>query len=201
MLFRVLLGSLLSAVVLFFWGWIYWHFVPPLSGAWRAIPVEIEERLVQDLDESLSVNGVYMYPRSDTSRPDQNAAHEEWIKKNQTGPRFMIFFNTQGFAQRDMSKTLIAGFVHMLVCSLFCGGLLASAGPMCCYPARVFFVFMVGLFATVWINFSNPIWFHHPWDNALLFAGYNTVAWLLAGLVLGAIVSKRKAADNVETTG
>ena len=68
----------------------------------------------------------------------------------------------------------------------------------CCYSARVCFVFGLGLFATLWIEGANVIWWHYPTSHSIFSGAYNVIAWLLAGLVIGAIVKKRGAGNEGE---
>jgi hypothetical protein len=38
------------------------------------------------------------------------------------------------------------------------------------------------------ILFANPVWWHHPWKFTLDQAFFAGVGWLLAGIVLAAII-------------
>ena len=56
------------------------------------------------------------------------------------------------------------------------------------YARRVAFVCGLGVFAAVAVRLSEPILWHLPWGHFLHGATYDAASWLVAGLVLGAIV-------------
>lgn len=187
LLLRVLFGAVIASVVIFFWGWAYWELIPKNINLpqqvdpWTSFPAENEEAIVSTLKNSLSQDGVYMYPPVDYS--------DESKEKHSLGPLVQLRYAAGGV---DMPTTMRNGFAHMAVSALLCAILLAIAEPLCCYSLRVFFVFLVGVFAAVWVDGGLPIWWNYPWNYALYFGIYHASAWLLAGIVLGAVVKRRR---------
>ena len=92
--------------------------------------------------------------------------------------------------ETDMPKIMGHGFSHMAVRVLLCTILLRIAEPLCCYALRLFFVFLIGVLAAVWVDGRLPIWWYCPWHYALDFAIYHASAWLLTGIVLGTTVKR-----------
>lgn len=58
MAIRVLLGALLTAIVLFFWGWIYWAVTPMSFSVWKAVPAEREPAFLANLKQTFPDSAV-----------------------------------------------------------------------------------------------------------------------------------------------
>ena len=56
------------------------------------------------------------------------------------------------------------------------------------YGSRVLFVVLLGLLTAVWSNWSDSVWFFHPWQHSLGITLERVVTALLIGLVLAAFV-------------
>ena len=137
-----------------------------------------------------------MYPWVDSSTGDDEGASKEFERQHAEGPIVQIFYHANGIAGSEMGMTMGLGFVHMLISSVFCCILLAMAEPLCCYGSRVGFVFGLGVFSSLWIEGADLIWWHFPLSHVLFMSAYNIIAWLLAGLVIAAIVKKPQAMDK-----
>jgi len=145
--------------------------------------------LATALKSSKLSSGVYAWP----TRPSGEASKDPrrraaYLDQFRQGPVVEVFYTRQG--AEPMSTTLIArGLLHFFAASLLAGVLLAVAGPrLKSYGSRVGFVVLLGLFATVMVNLSPPIWLHHPWGYHLAMVVVDGVNALLMGIVLGAIV-------------
>jgi hypothetical protein len=194
MFLRVLLGALLAAVVLFVWGAVFWMALPFASAVMHPLPNG--DALVRTLKESLPRSGVYLFPWPDetnTAAADPATGECDFVKKHREGPLVQLTYRTDGLDPMS-AQTLLIGFGHLFVSALIAGGLLAAALPgLRSYGARVLFVFLLGVFASVAVDLAGPIWFHHPWEFPLMMAGFDTVNWLLAGLVLPWVIRPAKA--------
>ncbi len=189
---RLLIGSLLAAVVLFAWGAVFWGVSPLPFAVMRAVPND--EVVVEVLKKNLPASGVYLSPFPDEERygADRAEAEKAFLERHRQGPLVQITYRKDGLDAQGPA-VFAAGFVHMLVSSLLVGGLLMLALPgLGGYASRVLFVFLAGVFASVTVTLSTPIWFHHPWQFPLLNALYHATNWLLAGFVLGAVIRPRK---------
>jgi hypothetical protein len=195
MAIRVLLASLASAVVLFLWGFIFWSALAMMVSPWKPIAAGGDPDVIATLRQSFPESGVYMYPWVDKSRGDQPSLEEEFARQHAAGPFVQIVYHANGVPASEMGKMMGWGFAHMFISAALCCVLLAMSEPLCCYGARVCFVFGLGVFATLWIEGANLIWWHHPSSHVAFMGTYNVVAWLLAGLVIGAIVKKPKIAN------
>ena len=65
----------------------------------------------------------------------------------------------------------------------------ALAAPIApTYGKRVLFVLLLGLTAALWSDFSEPIWWAHPWTYHLMTFVANVTTWGFAGLILARFV-------------
>lgn len=182
---RLVLGAFLSGIVLMIWGTVFWVVLPFPNMVLHAVPRE--EALRQALTDHLPESGYYLLPwhNEEEYKRDPAAAEAKFMKKHRSGPLVQIVYQTKGL---DPMAPLVMGigFVQLFVSSLIAGLLLLIALPaLGSYKARVCFVFLLGVFASVAVQTSGPVWFHHPWDFPLVQMAYTLVNWLLAGAVLG----------------
>jgi hypothetical protein len=191
---RLVIGALLSAVVLFAWGFLFWVVSPLRNGILRPLPGD--EAVIGLLEKNLPNSGVYVSPFPDENRftADPKEAREEFLKRQRQGPRVQISYRKGGVD--PMSPAVLGlAFGHFFVSSLLIGGLLLLALPgLPTYTSRMVFVFLAGVFAAVTVSLSAPVWFHQPWDLPLFNALYHASGWFVASFVLAAIIRPRKQA-------
>jgi hypothetical protein len=183
---RLVVGALLSAVVLMVWGAVFWMVLPWGHSTIKGLPNE--DAVARVLRDAVPESGSYFYPYPDPAlmKGHDPEAREIFTIKNRRGPVFQLVYRKEGLDANDPS-VFGFGFAHFAAASFLAGLLLWAAAPRH-YAARVLFVAGAGVFASVAVTLSNPIWFHHPWHAALVQAGFDVGCWVLAGLVLGALV-------------
>lgn len=172
---RILAATTLAAVLLFFWGFVFWTVLEPTVGVFRAAPDEAA--LGQALKAHLSEEGTYFLPM-DTSNMDA------WTARHEDGPLATIMFRPQG-APPMAPSVLGAGFVHMWVSILMMAFLVRwIARFLGSFRQRFLLVAWIGAIEAVFANLGRPIWYFQPWDYHVLQAVYALSAWALVGLVL-----------------
>jgi hypothetical protein len=185
---RVVVAALLSAVVLFLWGFVFWTVLPFSNMVLKPLPSE--EAVVQALKDNVPETGVYFFPFcEECSSPE---AQEEAMKRHREGPIAQVIYRKDGVDA--MSPTVFAGgFSHMFLSALLVGLLLKIASPtLPAFFARFVFVVLLGVFAAVWVCLADGIWFHHPWQFPVLQAGYNAGGWLVAALPMALVIRPRE---------
>ena len=193
-MFRLLFGALLSAVVLFFWGFVFWVQSGVMFQFLHALPND--EEVVEALQKSDPPSGTYLIPfpasAADAADKDREAA---LLDRHRKGPLVEIIYRKEGL-DPTRPQEMIKGFCHFFAASLLAGVLLVLALPgLPRYVMRVLFVFLLGAFATVAISFAGPVWFHHPWTAVLYTSAYQVIGWLLAGLAMGLVIRPIKPAE------
>ena len=191
---RLLVGALLSAVVLFFWGFVFWA----ASGVMYRFmfPLPNEDEVTQALQNAKIESGTYLipFPAPEAMSGADPKREADFMARHVRGPVVEIVYRKEGLDPRNVQEYVV-GFCHYLAASLLAGVLLVMAQPgLQRYPARVLFVALVGVFACVAIAFAKPVWFHHPWPAILYESAYNAIGWLLAGLVMALVIRPVKEA-------
>lgn len=199
MFLRIALGTLLSSIAMFVWGAIYWTALFLPMNVTRNLSTEQQGTLIEALQPHLTSDGVYFVPSPDPAIDESDDAAATWIKRHQQGPIAQIRYRRSGIDPMS-PKTLIAGFIHNLACTGFVAWLLASLRrSFCCYAARLGFVVGMGFFAGLWVEMRTVIWMYEPLDYQLFSAFYDISAWLVAGLVLAAVVKAPRDALTAPT--
>ncbi len=180
---RFLLGSILSAIVLFLWGFLYWGVLPFSGQVIQPMPAGDEVSAV--LQKNIDQTGVYVLPGVPADQTDETAI-EAFTAKHEAGPIAMLFYRQQG-VQPMSPRTLAAGFVHSLLVTFLAGILIVAASPRT-YPNRVMLIVWAGIFCTAWVHISDVIWYYYPWNFCFLYMLYHIIGALLVGLIMAAFV-------------
>jgi hypothetical protein len=185
MIVRVVIGAILGAAVLMGWGAAFWIFLPFGGQVMHSLPHS--DVVVRELKEANTESGFYVAPGMQdpkASQEDQKAIKEKYKE----GPVLYMTYRKDGV---DLDDTMVykQGAAHFVLCALIAGILLAAAAPtLRSYLGRVFFVFLLGVFGALAFDLSYGIWFYHPWEFPILMAGFHTAGWLLAGIVMAAVI-------------
>ncbi len=179
MFVRMLIGSLVSAVLLFLWGFVFWGMSPFAKSVMRTAPNQ--EAWVDTLNDSVAESGVYLIPAGADRMDDESVkpAHE-------AGPIAMLFFHKQGAPMGDW-KVMVFGFLHMLL-SAFIAAIIVAASEARTFFSRFMLVFWVSIFAAVWVDLSNVVWFYFPTDYFWLKFAYHITAGIIMAAVLGMLI-------------
>ena len=174
----IIVGALLGAVLMFMWGFLFWGVLP--VGATAISGVEDQAGLQAELAKRIPQSGVYMLPYAqDQSDAEYQALHAK-------GPIVTIHYRAEG--SEPMSPgTFAMGYFHEFIVLLIMGLMLKMAA-VASFGARFVVVFMGGIAGSVFSTFSGPIWWLNPWSMAWTNTIYEVVAWLLAAVVLAALV-------------
>lgn len=174
---KVLVASVLAAVALFFWGFIYW--VPIANALHIFRPAPNEAGLGQALKEHLgTADGFYFVPSDMSDMATLEARHA-------AGPIASISYLSGGRPMMD-PKTFVFGFLHELVSAFLMALLLAWLAPrLRSYGERVKLVAWTGAACAIFGNLGRPLWLVQPWSFHVFQTVYEITSWLLVALVLG----------------
>jgi hypothetical protein len=185
MIVRVVIGAILGAAVLMGWGAAFWMLLP--FGAQEMHSLPRGDAVVRELQAAKAESGFYVVPamQDPKASPEEQKATKEKYKE---GPVAYMTYRKEGV---DLDDTMVykQGAAHFVLCALIAGILLAAAAPtLRSYVGRVFFIFLLGVFGALAFDLSYGIWFYHPWGFPILMAGFHTAGWLLAGIVMAAVI-------------
>jgi hypothetical protein len=188
MAMRVLGAAVLSAVLMFFWGFVFWGPVLNMTAKLMSpLPVAAELDTLAPLRANNVPDGMYVYPGPLADLNDE-AADAAWTKKIEEGPVFHMAYHQNGISPMDpmmFAKGLAHNFVIALISALLLTMVLSSLPT---YGRRVLFLTVVSLIAAIWTNVGDVIWWFHTPKYAAGQIVYTAVAGLLMALATAAIV-------------
>jgi hypothetical protein len=185
---RILLAACAGAVVVYLWGMLHDQSVHRLPD---------EEAVAQVLRDQQIKTGLYVMPAmpkpdassgQQTPSPEQQAdANERWAERHRTGPVVSIFFQERGGEPMPPSL-LAAGLAIDLLAALIAAVVVSFCDGCRGYLTRAGLVGMLGIFAATVSHVSYWNWMAFPLDHTIAMTVDVVVAWVLAGLVIAAIV-------------
>jgi hypothetical protein len=189
---RVLVAALLAAVVLFFWGFLWWVVLPFAGWAMKPVPYQTRAKVTDGMKTLFSESGVYFLPFPEEGATPRDL--EDVQQRQREGPLVEVIYRKDGV--EAMSPAYFAtGFGHMALSALLAGALLSLAAPaLRSYPRRVAFAALLGFFGAFAFDLSSILWFHHPWQFPVMMAAFDASGWLLASLVLAAVIRPARPA-------
>jgi hypothetical protein len=185
---RILIAALVGGIAVLLWG-VVAHVVLPL-GEVGVRPLPAEESMVGPMRTALTEPGVYFFPAMEMGRELSEEEKAAWEAKYLQGPTGILVYQPSGseaLSPRHMLIELLTDVVSALLAAI----LLSLTAVR--YWARVLFVVGMGVFS--WVTISIPYWnwYRFPGDFTLAEGIDQVLAWLVAGLVVAAIVKPRAA--------
>ncbi len=191
---RVLTAAVLSAVLMFLWGFVYWG--PVLDASSKILsplPADAELDVLAPLRSAGTPDGMYIYP-GHVDMKDQKAV-DQWTKKMAEGPLIHMAFRRSGMSPME-PMMYVKGLAHNFVVALLAAILLAMvAHALPSYGSRVGVLVLVAIIASIWTNVGNVIWWFHTPRYAAGQMIYELVAGLVMALVTAAVVRPRVGAS------
>jgi hypothetical protein len=185
------LAGFAGAIVVFSWNMVSWMATPLHERSVRALTDEAS--VVQALRSQDVETGFYVVP----GLPAEHAAwtqaeHEtrlaQWLERHRQGPLVSIFVSVDG-AEPMTPTVLVTGFVIDFIAASFAAFILwLSLGRCQDYLARVGLVALLGVFAATVCHLSYWNWMRFPLDHTLAMFVDVVVSWILAGLIIGALI-------------
>ncbi|QEG38275.1 hypothetical protein [Roseimaritima ulvae] len=195
---RIVLAGLAGAVVYFVWQMLTWMLLPIHGPTVGPLPDEapVRDLLVEQKVET----GVYIVPYG--SEEAMMDPESEYMKRHTDGPIFSIYYQQHGAQPMAMSVLAIGFLTDFLAASIVATLLCCAVGGCCCksYLQRVGFVTAFGFFLALTGHVSYFNWMHFPADYTAMFVLDVIVGWLLAGLVIAAIIKQPPATCSINTT-
>jgi hypothetical protein len=199
---RILLATIVGALVLFVWGFVYHATLGPTIDAYRSLEPGQEAGLVTALREHVPEQGAYFIPGmpdvAGMSAEDATQANEDWSARHEAGPLAMVIYNPDG-RPAMAPMVFVKGLVVMLISTFIMSLMLRCGTPGgSTYVGRVGFVLMVAVFCAVINDAKLWVWFYFPTDYSLAQAADTVIGWLIVGIVMAAIVKPRPRVPKAE---
>ena len=179
MTLKVIIASVLAAIILFVWGVVSWMVLPWHSNT--IMHFNNDQEVISVLQKNAAQSGVYLLPsfKNQMTTP----------QSPETTVKFMTFaaVNLEGLP--NMNQAMITGFITQLVAAFLVCLMLACANiPH--YLCRLSVVILFALAAGVACDIPGWNWWRFPADFTLVNIADLVVGWFLAGIVIAAIVRK-----------
>ncbi len=187
---RVLLGGILGGILVFNWGYVA-HMVLPL-GEMACHQIPDEAAVISTVRTTIKEPGFYLFPGIETSKHPSESEMQAWQEKAKKGPVGVLIVRPQG-GEGMTPLTLGTEFGTNIVSALLAALVLSQVRAGASYWTRVGLVTLMGLFAFVTVIVPYWNWYSFPADFVTSEVIEHTVGWLLAGLVMAAIVRAPKA--------
>jgi hypothetical protein len=193
---RKLIGAVIAGLVVFMWSAVS-HMVLPL-GTMGMQSLPDEERLVSEMQRSISVRGLYMFPGPASARAGADSVEEAREDKLYRGPTGLLVFSPQGdegLSPRRLLLELVSNIVTAFLATLLLARVAGGA------PLRALFVGLMGVFGWLSISISYWNWYGFPAAFVLAEGVDQFVGWFLGGWVLALFLRRRAAAAATSPPG
>jgi len=190
---RVLIGTIVGAVVLFMWNFVSWTVLPWHNMTIHDMPAGT--KLSADFKAGSLPTGVYWYP--EMQREVEAASEAEKVK----GSFGMVIHQAEPVELMPPS-IFPKAFALNLLCALIVSMILrkVASGSCGCYGGRLTAVLLMGLIPGAVRDVPMMLWMHVPMEYTFVNAADSVVGFFLMGLALAAIVKPAtKSAEPPQT--
>ncbi len=155
---RLALGILVTAIVLFVFGYLYWAANPLPNKALNEVPDSDVAAVA--IGEQFPETGMYSFM--------------------QQGLWATVIVN-HGVSQEVDPLAMAYGFIHYVVIGTVLGVVLQNGAPVGSHVRRAF---IMGLAAVIVVEGSDIIWWGYTWGWKLWGAAYHVLVFVIGALVL-----------------
>jgi hypothetical protein len=194
---RVVIAGILGGLAIFLWTFAAHEFLP--LGEMGVGEIPSEAPVVSAMQSAIPHAGLYLFPGlgldPNPTSAQRNAAMPEYMKKYEQSPHGLLVYHPASGAFPFGAALAREGLLN-LVEGLLAAWLLSWAAPGRGYRARVGFVVIVGVLATLTTNAEYWNWYEFP-SNYI--AGYmitQVIAYTLVGFIAAAFVKSEIAARS-----
>lgn len=142
--------------------------------------------VVSAIANNVEGRGVYFIPGDDSDQAAKVAAFK-------SGPVAFISVRPGARESWTMTTSLIRGLTANIAAALVLAMMLSSASHRLNYLGRVMFVVLGGIFVCIAGIYPNSIWWEFPNDFILITMLDSVVGWLIAGIIMAALIKPRVA--------
>jgi hypothetical protein len=190
---RVLLAGVLGGIAMFIWASIA-HMVLPLGyTGFREIPNETA--VLGAMQSSMGqTSGLYLFPGlgagPNPTSAQRNAAMKDYQPKLAANPSGLLIYHppgAKGITGGKLALESLTEFVETLL-AVF----LLAQTRLANYAGKVGFFVVVGLIAAITTNIPYWNWYGFPSNYTAAYMFTQLAAFLVAGLVAGAVIKTRE---------
>ncbi len=177
---KTAIGVIISAVVLYLWGFLFWGFGPYARMIWQHTGDDAAAG--QALLEHFPDNGTYFVPGLDADPSKMEALYA-------SGPvAFVHMLAVDGRPMFDSSIMINGFFLNLVVILLIAVLMRQVRSALPTFVDCVKFSALAGLTAAILIDLGDSVWWQIDWPWMLYNALYHLVAWLIVGAILAKFI-------------
>lgn len=194
---RVLLAGVLGGIAMFVWSSIA-HVASSL-GTMGIKEIPNEQVVLSGMQTQMGgSSGLYAFPGlglgPNATRQEKNAAMQQYDQKLAANPSGILIYHPPG-AKALTPGQLMTEFLTELAEALLLALLLAQTN-LATFPSRMGFVTLAALMAAITTNVPYWNWYGFPSSYTTAYMGIELVGYLVAGLVVAAILKTRASASR-----
>jgi hypothetical protein len=183
---KLLLASLVGAIILFMWNAVSWMALPTHFNSFKYTPAQ--DSLLGNMKAAGLETGVYRLPMVDNRNVSSSDASykkaQAELQAECAGKDVAMVFYTQSVSM-DMTSSFVMGYMYLFI-SVFCVCLIlaAASSKIKTFGSRLWMVMLFALLFALQGPMSDFNWMQFPWHYTMpmlvdIFAG-----WGLCGLWL-----------------
>jgi len=195
MVVRIVLATVLSAVAMFFWGFLFWGVLNVGGKLMQPLPNDLD--VLAALRNAQTPSGMYLYPMPPADSNEESV--ESFQASHEEGPLLQLAYQAEGGPPMPPAQ-LVLGFGHSLVVAFATSLLVAIAAQgLTSFGSRFAVVMLVSLVSAIWANGGDAIWWFHSTRYSLGNSLYQLGAGVCMALVIAAIVRRPPAEATTQT--
>jgi hypothetical protein len=188
--FRVIVAGLAGGVAIFLWGFVAHMLLPLGQAGMEALPDQA--KVLPAISASVKEPGLYIFPWPEsppgTPMPMNQQAQQAAAELYRTSPHGLLLFHPPGGAMLTGGQ-LLAEFSTNCITAMIAASLVSwLIGSLQSFLARMLFVTMLGLLASIAVNVPYWNWYEFPGRFTLAEMLEHVVGFGAAGLVIAALV-------------
>lgn len=195
---RIIFGGILGGVIATAWMYVSWSLLP-----WHDTGVKQFKNasfVSWALTQNCESDGVYMIPQlggdKDTESPKEiREALETRTNEMKSGPLMRVQVHLNGVNPTSI-RHFTYSFLIYFVIAIILGSLMLMVDEAAAYGKRLFFCALFGLGAGIVGAIPNGNWFVPTMSYSLIMILDSIVTWLLAGVVIAAIIKPSEEAER-----
>ncbi len=181
---RIIIAGIVAGFIVFSWGAVS-HILLPIAEMGLHTEAVPGEAAVLEALKGLPESGIYPMPAMDTSITDEVESTKDMMDRWAAGPAAFIVLQADG---GPTMGAMTFGLQFLAVVLAGCVAAMVLAATNCGYINRVLLVGLMGLFTWFNTDASYWIWYGFTNEDTLIQGMDHVVSWLLAGIVIAAIV-------------